>query len=83
LPAKISFDHAHGKIEAAGQTSRRSQVAFLDKPDAAYDMDLGELIGEVFVRIVVSGGRLPVEQPGFRQHVCAHADRHGYVGTYR
>ena len=61
LPPEISLDHVHGKIDAAGQASRRSKVAFLDKPDAAYDMDLGKLTGEVFVCVVVSGGRLPVK----------------------
>src|ERR1700730_8470242 len=83
FPPKISIDHLQGKIDAAGQTPRRSKVAFLDKPDAAYDMDLGKVIGEVFVCRVVSGGRLPVEQSSFRQHVGAHANRHGYIGTYR
>jgi hypothetical protein len=53
---KISLDDVHGKIDAAGHTSRRCKIALLDVPNAAYDMDLGELLGEVFVCIVVSGG---------------------------
>jgi hypothetical protein len=38
-----------------------ARVPFLDKPYAAYNMNPGKLIGEMFICIMVSGGQPPVE----------------------
>src|SRR5947209_4637054 len=72
--AVITLYHAQCEIDARRQSPCRGNVPLLNESGAAFQRDVWELHRHAFVRIVIRGCRLALQQARIRQQKCARTN---------
>jgi hypothetical protein len=69
LAAVVPLDHTERKINAGGNSVRRSEIAVFEKPDSTLDLNIGELhpqrgetLREMWSRLCPTRSRFSLEQ---------------------